>query len=60
MGEAYLYIEEVPGEHGQFVREFTNQEELRQFAKGRTKENPDRVGRGYRMKPFNTPKEIML
>ncbi len=60
MGEFYLYIEETPGDLGQFVKEFTNQEYLRQFAAGRTKENPDRKGRGYRMKPNKGPVEIML
>lgn len=60
VGEYYLYVEETPGDVGQFVREFTNQEFLRQFAKGRTQENPACKGRGYRMKPKDTPVEIML
>lgn len=60
LGEFYLYIEQTPGELGEFVKEFTNQEDIRMFAEGRQKENPDRIGRGYRMKPNNSPVEIML
>lgn len=60
VGEFYLYIEETPGDLAQFVKELTNQEELRAFAKGRQKENPARTGKGFRMKPNNTPVEIML
>ncbi len=60
VGESYLYIEETPGELSQFVQEFTNQEELRIFAKARTKHDPTRIGKGFRMKPNNTPVEIML
>ena len=60
VGESYLYIEETPGDEAQFVKEFTNQEDLRGFAKGRQQENPARSSKGFRMKPNNTPVEIML